>query len=146
MEKIQAPRSKLQRSTKLQGSKALSRFIMLNRHSKTPDEIVRLLGKQFQDMFFAAAVAIGKQERSATQKGRTPHGQNSRGWQVHAFCLMNNHFHLVVETPQPNLAAGMKWFLGTYTNRYNRCCVRWRLRSQTTMTLKRIAQRLKIGA
>ena len=41
-------------------------------------------------------------------------------WQVHAFCLMPNHFHLVVETPQPNLAAGMKWFLGTYTARFNR--------------------------
>jgi hypothetical protein len=33
---------------------------------------------------------------------------------------MRNHFHLVVETPQPNLVAGMKWFLGTYTSRYNR--------------------------
>lgn len=42
------------------------------------------------------------------------------GWQVHAFCLMPNHFHLVVETPQPNLVAGMKWFLGTYTSRFNR--------------------------
>ena len=42
------------------------------------------------------------------------------GWQVHAFCLMSNHFHLVVETPQPNLVAGMKWFLGAYTSRYNR--------------------------
>ena len=42
------------------------------------------------------------------------------GWQVHAFCLMPNHFHLVVETPQPNLVAGMKWFLGTYTARFNR--------------------------
>jgi putative transposase len=42
------------------------------------------------------------------------------GWQVHAYCLMNNHFHLVVQTPQPNLVAGMKWFLGTYTSRYNR--------------------------
>jgi REP element-mobilizing transposase RayT len=41
-------------------------------------------------------------------------------WQVHAFCLMPNHFHLVVETPQPNLVAGMKWFLGTYTARFNR--------------------------
>ncbi len=41
-------------------------------------------------------------------------------WQVHAFCLMPNHFHLVVETPQPNLVAGMKWFLGTYTTRFNR--------------------------
>jgi len=41
-------------------------------------------------------------------------------WQVHAFCLMSNHFHLVVETPQPNLVAGMKWLLGTYTIRFNR--------------------------
>lgn len=42
------------------------------------------------------------------------------GWQVHAWCLMGNHFHLVIETPQPNLVAGMKWFLGTYTARFNR--------------------------
>src|SRR5690349_11104366 len=41
-------------------------------------------------------------------------------WQVHAWCLMSNHFHLVVETPQPNLVAGMKWLLGTYTARFNR--------------------------
>ena len=37
------------------------------------------------------------------------------GWQAHAYCLMRNHFHLVIETPQPNLVAGMKWLLGTYT-------------------------------
>src|SRR5881409_3974373 len=42
------------------------------------------------------------------------------GWQVHALCLMSNHFHLVVETPRGNLVAGMKWFLGTYTGRFNR--------------------------
>jgi len=41
-------------------------------------------------------------------------------WQIHAWCLMNNHFHLVVETPKANLVAGMKWFLGTYTGRFNR--------------------------
>ena len=33
---------------------------------------------------------------------------------------MPNHFHLVLETPQANLVAGMKWFLGTYTARFNR--------------------------
>ena len=32
-------------------------------------------------------------------------------WQVQAYCLMSNHFHLVMETPQPNLAAGMRWLL-----------------------------------
>jgi REP element-mobilizing transposase RayT len=41
------------------------------------------------------------------------------GWQVHALCLMPNHFHLVLETPNANLVAGMKWFLGTYTSRFN---------------------------
>jgi REP element-mobilizing transposase RayT len=32
---------------------------------------------------------------------------------------MSNHFHLVVETPQANLVAGMRWLLSTYTNRLN---------------------------
>jgi REP element-mobilizing transposase RayT len=40
-------------------------------------------------------------------------------WQVHAYCLMSNHFHLVVETPRPNLVAGMKWLSGVYTKRFN---------------------------
>ena len=40
-------------------------------------------------------------------------------WQVHAYCLMGNHFHLILETPKANLVAGMKWLLGTYTIRYN---------------------------
>src|SRR2546423_1383702 len=41
-------------------------------------------------------------------------------WQIHAYCLMDNHFHLVVETPRANLVAGMKWLLGTYTMGFNR--------------------------
>jgi REP element-mobilizing transposase RayT len=39
------------------------------------------------------------------------------GWQVHAYRLMSNHFHLVIETPRANLVEGMKWLLGTYTMR-----------------------------
>lgn len=42
------------------------------------------------------------------------------GWRVHAFVLMNNHYHLLVETPEPNLVAGMRWFQSTYTMRFNR--------------------------
>ena len=41
-------------------------------------------------------------------------------WQIHAYCLMGNHFHLVIETPNANLVAGMRWFLSTYTARFNR--------------------------
>jgi putative transposase len=40
-------------------------------------------------------------------------------FQVHAYCLMRNHFHLVVETPNGNLVAGMRWLLSTYTLRLN---------------------------
>ncbi len=39
------------------------------------------------------------------------------GWQVHAYCLMSNHYHLVAETPEPNLVAGMAWLQSTYTIR-----------------------------
>ena len=41
-------------------------------------------------------------------------------WQIHALCLMPNHFHMVLETPKGNLVAGMKWLLGTFTGRFNR--------------------------
>jgi putative transposase len=40
-------------------------------------------------------------------------------WEIHAWCLMTNHFHLVVETPRANLVDGMQWLLGVYTNRFN---------------------------
>ena len=32
-------------------------------------------------------------------------------WQVHAYCWMSNHFHLVLETPEANLVEGMRWLL-----------------------------------
>lgn len=41
------------------------------------------------------------------------------GWQLHAYCLMRNHFHLIAETPEPNLVDGMRWLLSTYTIRLN---------------------------
>ena len=31
------------------------------------------------------------------------------GWQVHAWDLMGHHYHLLLETPEPNLVNGMKW-------------------------------------
>jgi REP element-mobilizing transposase RayT len=57
------------------------------------------------------------------------------GWQVHALCLMPNHFHLVLETPRANLVAGMKWFLGTDTGRLNRLPVRAARRQGGTSSL-----------
>lgn len=42
------------------------------------------------------------------------------GIRIHAYVLMGNHYHLLLETPEPNLVVGMKWFQGTYTQRFNR--------------------------
>ncbi|WP_395753842.1 transposase [Prosthecobacter sp.] len=41
------------------------------------------------------------------------------GWRVHAWVLMDNHYHLFIETPEPNLVAGMAWLQNTLTRRYN---------------------------
>jgi len=41
------------------------------------------------------------------------------GWLVHAYCLMPNHYHLLVETPLPNLSRGMKKINGTYAQGFN---------------------------
>ena len=41
-------------------------------------------------------------------------------WRVHAWCQMTNHYHVVVETPEANLAAGMRQFNGVYTQHVNR--------------------------
>jgi putative transposase len=42
------------------------------------------------------------------------------GWLVSAWVLMTNHFHLVVETPEPNLSRGMQWLNGTYAAWFNK--------------------------
>jgi REP element-mobilizing transposase RayT len=39
------------------------------------------------------------------------------GWLIDGCVLMGNHYQLLVETPQANLVAGMKWLQGTYTDR-----------------------------
>ena len=43
----------------------------------------------------------------------------SHGWRVHAWVLMRNHFHLLLETPEPNLVTGMKYLLGTFSQGWN---------------------------
>ncbi len=41
-------------------------------------------------------------------------------WVLHAYCLMGNHYHLLVETPDGNLSQGMRQLNGVYTQRFNR--------------------------
>ena len=41
-------------------------------------------------------------------------------WYLHAYCLMSNHYHLLVETGSPTLSRGMKLLNGSYTQTFNR--------------------------
>ncbi len=41
-------------------------------------------------------------------------------WLVHAYCLMDNHYHLLIETPDGNLSKGMRQLNGVYTQKINR--------------------------
>lgn len=41
-------------------------------------------------------------------------------WLCHAYCLMDNHYHLLIETPDANLSIGMRQLNGVYTQLYNR--------------------------
>jgi REP element-mobilizing transposase RayT len=43
----------------------------------------------------------------------------ARGWCLVAYCLMPNHYHLVVETPEADLSAGMHWLNGRYAQWFN---------------------------
>ena len=43
-----------------------------------------------------------------------------RKWVCHAYCLMGNHYHLLLETPEANLSAGMRSLNGEYTQAFNR--------------------------
>jgi putative transposase len=51
----------------------------------------------------------------------TLHQVNKRyHWLCHAYCLMDNHFHLIIETPEGNLSMGMRQLNGVYTQRFNK--------------------------
>ena len=41
-------------------------------------------------------------------------------WVCHAYCLMDNHYHVLIETNSPTLSKGMKFLNGTYTQYFNR--------------------------
>ena len=41
-------------------------------------------------------------------------------WVCHSYCLMSNHYHLVIETPDANLSKGMRQLNGEYARQFNR--------------------------
>lgn len=41
-------------------------------------------------------------------------------WRLYAYCLLSNHYHAAIETPDGNLSMGMQWLQATFANRFNR--------------------------
>jgi len=41
-------------------------------------------------------------------------------WRLYAYCLLSNHYHIAIETPEGNLSIGMQWLQSTFANRFNR--------------------------
>ena len=115
------------------------------------------------------------QSRGHGMKTGSELGQKA-DWQVHAYCLMGNHCHLVVETPRGNLVEGMRWLQSAYTiplkakaerlvaeepeklgwvednlarrrkSGAGKLAIAARLRREATLTLKAIAVRLSLGS
>jgi putative transposase len=70
-------------------------------------------GNRQQDIY------LDNQDRDLFLKllGREIHQQ---GWKCYAYCLMTNHYHLLIETPDGNLVNGMRRLNGAYTQAFNR--------------------------
>ncbi len=48
------------------------------------------------------------------------HVNKRYNWLCHAYCMMDNHYHLLIETPDGNLALGMRQLNGVYTQLFNK--------------------------
>ena len=70
-------------------------------------------GNAYQDIFLDDA----DRERSLEILGQTIERFN---WLCHAYCLMTNHYHLLIETVDPTLSRGMRQLNGVYTQAFNR--------------------------
>ncbi len=70
-------------------------------------------GDQREDVF------VDEQDRQAWLDTLT-HCCERFNWIIHAWCQMINHYHLVIETPEANLSAGMRQLNGVYTQAFNR--------------------------
>jgi len=42
------------------------------------------------------------------------------GWKLYAYVIMRNHYHLAIETPDPNMVEGMRWLQSAFATRFNR--------------------------
>lgn len=66
-----------------------------------------------------AAVFLDEADRDAFLRRIAKISERLR-WRLLSYCLMTTHYHLVLETPEPNLARGMRDLNGVYAQHFNR--------------------------
>jgi REP element-mobilizing transposase RayT len=66
-----------------------------------------------------AAIFLNDEDRQAFCQGLS-RACDRFGWRLWSYCLMDNHYHLLIETPQPTLSRGMREVNGIYTQAFNR--------------------------
>ncbi len=80
-----------------------------------PDARYHVINRgNFRQPVFATAGAAAAFERTLAQ------AVERYRWRTHAYVVLSNHFHLAIQTPEPNLAEGMHWLLTTFCSRHNR--------------------------
>ncbi len=76
-----------------------------------------MAGSESEGPFGSNTVFFGRDPPCRDLLGREIAQQQ---WQCYAYCLMNNHYHLLLETPEPNLSQGMRRLNGVYAQDFNR--------------------------
>ena len=80
-----------------------------------PGAIYHVINRgNYQHAVFASAGAARAFERTLGEAAAR------HRWRVHAYVVLSNHFHVALETPEPNLVEGMHWLLTTFVTRHNR--------------------------
>jgi putative transposase len=68
--------------------------------------------------FPARTIVIDDRDRDAYERLVAELVQRT-GWEIYAWTLLTDHYHMVFRTPEANLVAGMKWFQNFWTKRFN---------------------------
>ena len=64
------------------------------------------------------SIVLDAVDRSAFMR-RLARTVEQHRWELWAYCLLDNHFHLIVQTAEPNLGVGMKWLKASYAQDFN---------------------------
>lgn len=90
---------------------------MPRKHRVQEPEVIYHVGSRGVDEQSIFGVVRWDRERFLELLGLTV---TTYRWRLYAYCLMGNHFHLVLDTPEANIGEGMRYLKGRYAQWFNR--------------------------